>query len=234
MHPLWLPKYKDLKRNELSFIENLDTKSFKLFKESEIHPHIDIEKSHLFSSIDSESTEIDILNWIHSLIILLKPENILETGTCAGIGTIAFATACDINNLGQVYSIELEKGRVEKTKQQINKLHLENRITIINDDSREYLKNTNIIFNLAFFDSLPEIRAEECEICMKRGILKGPAIFHDTSSYRNDSMKNWPPKEVQDKYSQDIKEISKKYFDNNYFEISLSRGLIILFPKRIP
>ena len=53
--------------------------------------------------------------------------------------------------------------------------------------SFDFLEKTDVHFDFGFFDSLCEIRAEEYEICMRRGLLSGPAAFHDTSALRTES-----------------------------------------------
>ena len=64
-----------------------------LFKETDVHPHVSEEKGDLFDASDGGSTEYEVLNWLHSTIRLLKPQEILETGGWDGLGTIALAHA---------------------------------------------------------------------------------------------------------------------------------------------
>ena len=56
--------------------------------EAEIHPHEDVEKAHLFHAFDGGSTEIEILNWLHATVLMLKPKYILETGGFEAMGTL--------------------------------------------------------------------------------------------------------------------------------------------------
>lgn len=213
-HPPWLSKYEILQ------------------PENSLHPHTSKESSELFLAINAGTTEIEVLNFLYALAIVLKPLKILETGAADGFGTLALASACKVNKRGKVYSVEIEEKLNIKSANNLKRKKLNKYAENITSDSRKYLQKTEHIFNLAFFDSLCEIRAEEVEICMDRKILNGPAVFHDTSPERTKTLKEWPSEKEHLKYREKIIYYSEKYFDGNYFESELSRGFIILFPKK--
>jgi hypothetical protein len=79
------PKNETIRDWKLSWVPKWAT----LHKEINVHPHTPEERADLFLTYDMGSTEIEVLNWLHAMVCLLKPQSILETGTCRGLGTIA-------------------------------------------------------------------------------------------------------------------------------------------------
>ena len=201
-----------------------------LLNEANIHPHSPEEKAGTFLSSDAGSTEMEVLNWLYATICLVKAENILETGTLNAMGTIALASACKANGFGHVHTIEIDPKYCALAEQTLKKEGLLKYVSIHCCDSLDFLRTTDLHFDFAFIDSLCEIRVEEYSICMERCILKGMAVFHDTSPTRAKTYQ-YPSEAVHNKYRQDIYEIIAKPGVSGYFESPLSRGLIAVFPK---
>jgi hypothetical protein len=96
-------------------------------------------------------------------------------------------------------------------------------------DSLIFLQDTNLMFDFAFFDSECEIRVEEFKICRERGILKGAAVFHDTSPTRTLTLKDFPKEDLHAEYRRNIYGCSNNIHATGYFESKLSRGVIAIF-----
>lgn len=208
--PAWLPRWVALS------------------KESSVHPHCLEERADLFLGYNGASTEIEVLNWLHATVCLLKPMNILETGAADGLGTIALASACKANGFGTVHSVELDQQLCERLTGKLKKLGLSEFAVIHHSNSLEYLSETNTIFDFAFYDSLCEIRAEEFAIALRRGLMRNMAVFHDTSPFRCKSLPDIPEQVIHEKFRQDLFELSRTPKCNGYFESALSRGLIVI------
>jgi predicted O-methyltransferase YrrM len=207
---------------------------FVLKSEAEAHPHDPAECAELFLGYNTGSTEMEVLNWLYSTILLLKPKHIVETGAADGLGTIALASACKANGFGRVHSIEIDTEVCARAQLLLKRAGLDSWVEYHCEDSQQFLGKTNIQFDLGFFDSLCEIRAQECTVCMERGILHGPAIFHDTSPHRTKTLKKDPGEPAHSEYRKALKEVAAKYFDGNFCETTLSRGVTILLPKQYP
>ena len=177
---------------------------------------------------------MEVLNWLYATILMLKPQNIVETGAADGLGTLALASACQANGFGTVHSVELDPEVCAKAQERIARAGLSQWVEYHCQDAQKFLRETEVKFELGFFDSLCELRAKECEICMERGILRGPAIFHDTSPYRTRTMKDWPREPLHQNFRKDMAALAARYFEGNFTETALSRGLTMLFPKRYP
>jgi hypothetical protein len=201
--------------------------------ESTVHPHHPAERADCFLAYNGYTTEMEVLNWLYATILLFKPNNIVETGAADGLGTIALASACKANGFGCVHSVELDKRVCVKAEERIKRAGLSAWTQYHCEDSLEFLRTTSTEFDLAFFDSFCQIRAEECRICMERGILHGPAVFHDTSPYRTLTLPDSPPEPLHSEFRRAIKELSAQYFENKSWESTLSRGLTILIPKSV-
>lgn len=211
--PAWLPK------------------EFLLRSEDQVHPHVFEENSQLFLAYNAGTTEMEVLNWLHATICLLKPKCILETGAADGIGTLALASACKDNGFGKVYSVEVDPERCKRLERVLKEHNLEEFGQVVQHDSLTFLRHAELIFDFAFFDSMCEIRAQEYSICIERGILRGAAIFHDTSPLRTLSLKDWPSEEEHNRFRADLLLAAQSPNVSGYFESRLSRGLFAIFPK---
>lgn len=207
---------------------------FALHTETEVHPHDPIERGAEFLAYNTGSTEMEVLNWLYATILLLKPQNVVETGAADGLGTVALASACRANGFGCVHSIEIDMQVCARAQELLKRAGLDRRVVYHCLDSRQFLRDTQLKFDFGFFDSLCEIRAEECAICMERGILCGPAVFHDTSPYRTRTMAEYPREPLHADFRKALAGLANQYFGGNFVESTLSRGLTILLPKRLP
>lgn len=199
-------------------------------KESDVHPHVDIEKAHLFEVADSSSTEYEVLNWIHATIRVLKPQLVLETGAFNGIGTVAMAHACKLNGFGKVHSLEIDPKCCANVNKTLQDEYLSDYAEVHQCHSLGFLRNTDLIFDIGFFDSAPDTRTVECHICLTRSILTKVAVLHDTSPYRLDSAPDYDGGPV---YRNKILELAKLPMVSGYYDSPLSRGFMALFLKQI-
>lgn len=202
----------------------------RLRAETDIHPHVPRERGELFLSNHAAGTEAEVLNWLYSTVCLLKPSMILETGTAEGFGSIALASACKANGFGHVHTLELDADTHARAMRRIRAAGLSEYVTGHNLSSLDFLSETDIRFNLAFFDSMIEIRASEYERCLDRGLLNGLAVFHDTSPYRNES-DVLPPANVHSAFRNRLKQLARERGNTGFFESTLSRGLFVIFPS---
>jgi predicted O-methyltransferase YrrM len=208
--PEWLPRRIDL------------------VSEAEAHPHVREERGDLFLAVDTGTTEIEVLNWLHATICMLKPSSVLETGAHLGMGTLALAAACRANGFGKVHSVELDPKSCQAVRDLLRREDLVDFAVVHCADSRTFLQETRLSFQFGFFDSLPELRAEEFAICHQRGILRGLAAFHDTSVLRTRTMDWCPPKEDHLAFRQRLKDLAAAPGCSGYFESPLSRGLFVI------
>lgn len=196
-----------------------------------MHPHVTEEKPELFTAFNMGTTEMETLNWLHATACLIKPSNILETGAANGIGTLALASACRDNGFGKVHSVEINPDLCEKLQTLLQCYGLSEYAEVHCESSLDYLEETATVFDMAFFDSICEIRAEEYGICCRRGILRGPAVFHDTSRYRCLSFTGEPSAEVHAAYREKLMSHAQNVNVSGSFEHVLSRGMFAIFPK---
>lgn len=133
---------------------------------------------------DSEATEVEVSEFIGSLVRLTQPEFVLETGTYRADTTLEISRSLYMNGHGRGVSIEADQGRAEEAERRLKNLMGENnRVVVIHTDSMDYKPNENI--DLAFFDSDMEKRVEEFRSYRAQGYIKEHAIvaFHDTAPH---------------------------------------------------
>lgn len=200
--------------------------------ESRVHPHSPEERADLFLATNAGTTEIEVLNWLHATVCLLKPATILETGAADGIGTLALASACKANGFGMVHSVEIDPALCRAAESMLRRYGVAEHATMHADDSRTFLKQTTLTFDFGWFDSMCEFRAEEFEICLDRGILRGPAAFHDTSPLRTKTLDGWPSAPAHAAYRAALSRLARDSRVGGAFESPLSRGLFVMFPRR--
>lgn len=203
--------------------------SVELQTESVAHPHMAEERAEAFLAYDPGTAEMEVLNWLYATICLTKPAAVLETGSHEGFGTLALAAACRANGFGRVHSVEIAPESCSHAASLLERAGLSAYATIHCADSRDFLRNTPLRFQVGFFDSLPEIRAEEFSICLDRRILSRVAVFHDTSPLRTKTLQGWPSEDEHRKFREDLVRLAGLPETTGFFESRLSRGLFVIF-----
>jgi hypothetical protein len=108
------------------------------------------------------------------------------------------------------------------------------------ESSLDYLRRTDTVFDVGFFDSLCELRAEEFRTCLDRGIIRKLAVFHDTSPLRTATLPVAPSPELHAAYRRDVLALARDPRCTGWYESTLSRGFIAIFvdpaaaPARAP
>jgi predicted O-methyltransferase YrrM len=197
--------------------------------ESAVHPHVADEHAEWFEAHNTGSTEFELLNWLNATIRLLKPAAVLETGAADGLGTIALASACAANGRGIVHSVEIDVDLCRQLTRRAEARGLASSVEVHCESSLTYLASTTQHFDIGFFDSICELRAEECRICLERGLLRQVAVFHDTSPRRTESLKGFPSPDQHARYRADVHALTTHARCTGWFESPLSRGFIALF-----
>lgn len=201
--------------------------------ENIVHPHVPEEHPEWFDAYNRGTTELEILNWLHATVLALKPQAVLETGAANGVGTIALASACKLNGFGKVHSVELDEKLCKQLKRKVALAGLSDFVEVHCSDSRNYLRETGTTFDIGFFDSMCEFRADEFEICLSRGIIKKLAVFHDTAERRCETLKGYPSEEEHIQYRADLKRLSADPRVSGSFESALSRGIWCIFMNNV-
>lgn len=129
--------------------------------------------SDYWHSADADSTEFEVLELVAAFVRALQPEIVVETGSAFGFGSEAIGKALQANGHGRLYSLEVDAERVAIASERVRGLPVE----IVHGDSTQWVPPGEIGF--AFFDSYPELRAQEFRN-MKPWIRQGTMVsFHD-------------------------------------------------------
>ena len=135
-------------------------------------------------SPDSEATEEEVSEFIGSVVRLIQPEFVLETGTYKGHTTIEINYALNLNGHGRGVSLEADSLLAHEARIAVmNRFGDSPRMIVINVNSMEYEPVENIDF--AFFDSWQEGRVLEFNRFLEMGRIKEGSIFaiHDTAPH---------------------------------------------------
>ncbi|MFA5129224.1 MAG: class I SAM-dependent methyltransferase [Patescibacteria group bacterium] len=191
--------------------------------ELSVHPHCPEERADLFTAYDGESAEIETCEFLYSLVRILKPNKVLETGTAKGIAAIAMASAMKENGFGKLFTIENKKDIAEIASARLDKAGLSKFVKVIVQDSIQFCEETRFKFKFAFLDSSIPIRTKEFTILNHKGSLDIVA-FHDTSRHREKALKT--PGEPQDEYLKQLRYLEQDC--TGMIDFCFSRGLRLM------
>ena len=158
-------------------------------RESDIHPHHPDERAHRYHATDDGSTEIEVLNFLHALVVLYKPRAILETGTYRGYGAMVLADAARANGEGEVWTVDRDPPEIARANIAKHDPDLLRLIHFHCADSLDMIEAYNgPAFDFCFFDSEIDARMAELHACDSRDLLAPGVIlaFHDTSKLRTE------------------------------------------------
>jgi predicted O-methyltransferase YrrM len=134
-----------------------------------------------WSMYDSMTAEVEVLEFLRTLVTTIKPNLVVETGTFMGVSTLWIAEALRLNGFGRIISCEYDPKVFETAKQKIEASEFRDLIDLRNESSLEMKVDGTI--DLLFSDSDMPIREQEVQRYLPQISPFGLILMHDASSH---------------------------------------------------
>jgi predicted O-methyltransferase YrrM len=135
------------------------------------------ERWHMY---DSMSAEVEVLDFLKSIVTTVKPELIVETGTFSGLSTLRMAEGLKENGVGRIITCEWDKKVYAAAKKRFVESGLASWIDARNESSLE-IKIAGKI-DMLFCDSDVPLREQEVRRFLPQVSPYGLILMHDASS----------------------------------------------------
>lgn len=134
-----------------------------------------------WSMYDSMTAEVEVLEFLRTVVTTLKPEQVVETGTFSGISTLWIAEGLKHNGRGRVITCEYDAKVFANAQQRFASSELAPWIECRNQSSLELKVEGRI--DLLFSDSDMPIREQEVRRFLPQINPYGLILMHDASSH---------------------------------------------------
>ncbi len=133
-----------------------------------------------WSMYDSMTAEVETLQFLKCLMTTMKPNLVVETGSFAGMSTVAMAEGIAQNGFGKIVTCELDERVFNKAKERIDASGLEKWVDYRNESSLEMTVDGTI--DVLFSDSEQSIREQEVRRFLPQMSPNGLILIHDAAS----------------------------------------------------
>ena len=165
-----------------------------------------------YSKHDDGGVEVEVGELLYSMVRILKPQHILETGTYSGISALYMAQALKENNSGDIITLEIDSTHKLRAEKLWKACEVEKYVGCIMQNSLDY-ELPGMQYDMMFLDSEPEVRFKELVKffpCLKPG---GYVFLHDLPrgfcegnvNPDHPEYKNWPWGELPNEIKQWLK-----------------------------
>ncbi|MFZ1136546.1 MAG: class I SAM-dependent methyltransferase [Candidatus Korobacteraceae bacterium] len=134
-----------------------------------------------WSMYDSMTAEVEVLEFLRTLVTTIKPHLVVETGTFMGVSTLWIAEALRLNGFGKIVTCEFDRTVYETAKEKFAASEVNDLIELRNESSLEMKVDGTI--DLFFSDSDMPIREEEVRCFLPQISPFGVIVMHDASSH---------------------------------------------------
>ncbi len=134
-----------------------------------------------WSMYDSMTAEVEVLEFLRTLVTTIKPNLVVETGTFLGVSTLWIAEALRLNGFGRIVSCEYDPQVFAAAKEKIDASQFRDLIDLRNESSLEMKVEGTI--DLFFSDSDMPIREQEARRYLPQISPFGLILMHDASSH---------------------------------------------------
>lgn len=129
---------------------------------------------------DAQSAEIEVLDFLKALIVAVKPDVVVETGTFIGHSAISMAEGLKQNGFGKLITAEFDPLVYAKAQQNIQASGLSEWIEAHRTSSLDLQVDDPI--DILYSDSEPSIREQEVRYFLPKLKTGGLVLIHDASS----------------------------------------------------
>jgi predicted O-methyltransferase YrrM len=130
---------------------------------------------------DSMTAEVEVLEFVRTMVTTIKPQLVVETGTFLGVSTLWIAEALKQNGFGKVITCEYDPLVFAKARAKIDASGLGEWIEYRNASSLEL--NVDGMIDLLFSDSDMPVREQEVRRFLPQMNPNGIILMHDASSH---------------------------------------------------
>ena len=134
-----------------------------------------------WSMYDSMTAEVEVLEFLRTLVTTIKPNLVVETGTFLGVSTLWIAEALRLNGFGRIISCEYDPQVFAAAKEKLDTSEFRDLIDLRNESSLEMKVEGTI--DLFFSDSDMPIREQEVRRYLPQISPFGLILMHDASSH---------------------------------------------------
>ncbi len=134
-----------------------------------------------WSMFDSMTAEVEVLEFLRTVVTTIKPRLVVETGTFMGISTLWIAEALKQNGAGRVVTCEFDPVVFAKARERIAASPHKDVIDLRNESSLEMTVAGTI--DLLFSDSDMPVREQEVRRFLPQMNPNGLILMHDASSH---------------------------------------------------
>jgi predicted O-methyltransferase YrrM len=134
-----------------------------------------------WSMYDSMTAEVEVLEFLRTVVTTIKPELVVETGTFSGISTLWIAEALKANGRGKVITCEFDPVVYANANERIQNSGLADWIECRNESSLQMSVDGRI--DLLFSDSDMPVREQEVRRFLPQINPYGLILMHDASSH---------------------------------------------------
>jgi predicted O-methyltransferase YrrM len=142
-------------------------------------PHTECPHPQRWSMIDGWTAEIEVLEMLHALVRLIKPDMVVETGTWRGYAAIAMGQALRSNGGGRLITLEIDPFACEAARERITEAGLSEIVSVENIASLAFAPAEPI--DLLLLDSDVGLRAQEFRHFRPFLRERALVVVHDTS-----------------------------------------------------
>lgn len=137
--------------------------------------------SRLWSMFDGWSAEVEVLDFLYALTRLIKPRDVIETGTWLGLAASAIGRALIENGFGNLTTLEINHEAHESALSNLEASETSQVVRALLEPSLEY--EPDRMFDMALFDSETHLRINE--FWRFKDFLRDGAtvVFHDTAQH---------------------------------------------------
>jgi len=135
----------------------------------------------LWHMVDSQTSELEVVEFLKSIVTTVKPQLVVETGTFIGYSAVKIAEGLKANGFGRLITIEYDPAIFAKAKERIDASGLGKWIEYRNESSLESEIDGTI--DILFSDSHLTIREDEIRRFLPQVNAHGLILIHDASSH---------------------------------------------------
>lgn len=136
----------------------------------------------LWQCFDEQSAEVEVLEFMYSLVRALKPKLVVETGSCRGLSACYIGKALRDNKRGKLITCEIDPKYHEMTRELITKARLLEQVECVLSSSLDLDIAVDQPIDLLFSDSMPNIRMKELEKFDANLSTQSLIAIHDVNS----------------------------------------------------